>query len=219
MSEIAPNSRGKPTERDIKEYHDRMKPAGEILVARQMQKDGWQVSPRTVGRCVLRGFAPTGKTTARPAGVPGAPPRETSPEINAINQVKSVAPDDAPPDLVAAAMVEALARLPDGARDRVKALLEMDDQDLENQTAKLVKVARYLLAEDLAQHTKMMMLIPDKCAKLYSVLGSSIAPVIQPPMVNAGPAVIDHNPNEPRRLSQSAQAIADFRAQRSRSAA
>ena len=203
---IEPGSRGKPRSTVIKEYWDAAEKPSAGSIAAKMQADGWEISKSTVLRSVNSGFKP----------VVQSKPAKTSAEINAINQVKAVAPADAPPSAVADALLEAIRNLPPGAKDRVKELVGMDDQDLETQTNKLVMVSRYLLAEDLAQHTKLMMLAPDKAAKLYQALGTGLVPVIAPPNPDAGDGakLVEHNPNEPRRLSPSAQAIADFRARR-----
>lgn len=205
---IEPNSQGAPSAETIQRYWDAEEKPSIRKIETVMRADGWDTSLSTIQRCVKRGFKPArGKSTK---------PKKTSPEINAVNQVKSIAPPDAPAEAVADALLEAIKNLPPGAKDRVKELVNMDDQALETQTNKLVKVARYLLAEDLAQHTKMMMLAPDKAAKLYQALGTGLVPVVAPPMPGAGDdaKVVEHNPNEPRRLSPSAQAIADFRAKR-----
>lgn len=207
---IEPNSRGKPPVEVIKQYWDAAEKPSQRSVAAQMKADGWEIGHCTVMRAVNRGFAPN-----RGPGRTASKPKKTSPEINAVNQVNAIA-GNAPPEAVADALLEAIKNLPEGAKDRVKQLVEMDDQELEKQTNKLVKVARYLLAEDLAQHTKMMMLAPDKAAKLYQALGTGLVPVTVPTIPAAGDdaKVVEHNPNEPRRLSPSAQAIANFRATR-----
>lgn len=208
---IEPNSRGKPSSTVIKEYWDAAEKPSQRSIEAKMRADGWKISHNTIMRCVKGGFGP-----ARNRGRPAIKPGKGSPATDAINQVHAMAPADAPPEAVADALLEAIRNLPPGAKDRVKELVGMDEQELENQTNRLVKVARYLLAEDLAQHTKLMMLAPDKAAKLYQALGSGLVPVVQPPMPGAGDGakVVEHDPNEPKRLSSSAQAIADFRARR-----
>ena len=209
---IEPGSLGRPSPAVIKEYWDAAEKPSTHAIGAKMRADRWEISDSTVLRSVNRGFKPVNS----PGTTRLSMPLKTSPEINAVNQVKAVAPADAPPSAVADALLEAIRNLPPGAKDRVKELVGMDDQELETQTNKLVKVARYLLAEDLAQHTKLMMLAPDKAAKLYQALGTGLAPVIAPPNPDAGDGakLVEHNPNEPRRLSPSAQAIADFRAKR-----
>lgn len=202
---VAPKSRGIPTAADIEAaWKDCEKPS-QRAVEEIMRLDGWDISASSIIRCVNRGFKPRARASTKPV--------KTSPEIDAVRQVTSTAPADAPAEIVAAALVEAIKNLPDGAKDRVKELIGMDDHTIEAQANKLVRVARYLLAEDLAQHTKLMMLAPDKAAKLYAALGTTAMPVTTPPSPE-GVKVIDHNANEPRRLSASAQAIADFRQKR-----
>jgi hypothetical protein len=216
---IEPGSLGRPTERDIEAaWNAAEKPTQRSLEA-SMRAAGWDISASTIMRVKNSGFKPRltqNQGRKSEARVARETAETTSPEAIAIKQVKAVAPPDAPAAAVADALLEAIRNLPPGAKDRVQALVSMDDQELENQTSKLVKVARYLLAEDLAQHTKLMMLAPDKAAKLYSALGTGLVPMVAPPMPDAGDGakVVEHDVNEPRRLSPSAQAIADFRAKR-----
>jgi hypothetical protein len=213
---IEPNSRGTPSSKVTQEYWDAADKPTAATIAAKMRADGWQISKATVIRRVNSGFAPV-RAQGRPSK-----PMKTSPEINAINQVKAIAGADAAPDAVAGALLEAIRNLPPGEKDRVKELLGVDDQEIESRTSKLVKIGRLLLAEEFAQHTKMMMLMPDKAAKLYVALGTNLAPIIPPPNPDGGDGakiVVEHNPNEPKRLSPSAQAIADFRARRGSAAA
>lgn len=216
MSEpVAPNSRGKPTPADIQRYWEGTIKPSQRSIEQKMRTDGYEVSASTIIRAVRGGFGPNRGQDKKPPT-----PRQTSPEINAVNQVNALAGAAPAGAEVANALLQAIQNLPDGAKERVKSLLEMDEQDLENQTNKLVKVARYLLAEDLAQHTKLMMLAPDKAARLYQALGSGLVSTPLPPTPPSdGAKVIDHNANEPRRLSPSAQAIADFRQKRGSAAA
>lgn len=217
-----PGSLGKPTERDIKAAWMTTDRPSVRPVGTAMRVAGWDVSDSTIQRLVKAGFKPRS-----PVGRPDCGRKSkarmardaadlASPEATIIKQVKAMAPDDAPPDAVADALVQAIRNLPEGAKDRVKALLDMDEQEMDTKKLKLLKVAGYLLAEDLAQHTKLMMLAPDKAAKLYQALGTSFVPVVQPAMPSAGEdaKIVNHDPNEPRRLSPSAQVIADFRAKR-----
>jgi hypothetical protein len=214
---IEPGSLGSPTAQDIEAAWKAHPNPSQRTVAVAMREAGWDISPSTVMRVKNRGFAPrpiqgSGRKskihTAREAA------QMASPEATIAKQVEAMAPPDAPRDAVAEALVDAIKNLPAGARDRVKELLDLDDQEIENRANKLVKVARLLLAEDLAQHTKMMMLVPDKAAKLYAALGTGLVMPLPRDLPETEPQVIEHNPNEPRRLSPSAQAIADFRAQR-----
>lgn len=209
---IEPGSLGVPTERDIEAAWNAAAKPSQRTVEAAMREAGWDVSGSTIMRVKASGFKPR---SVRPGRGRRSKAR-VSQEETAIKQVKAMAPPGAPVEAVADALLEALKNLPPGAKDRVKELVGMDDQELENHTNKLVKVARYLLAEDLAQHTKLMMLAPDKAAKLYQALGTGLVPVVSPPMPGDGAAakVVEHDPNEPKRLSPSAQAIADFRAKR-----
>lgn len=213
---IKPGGLGVPTERDIELAWKATEKPSQRTVEKAMRAAGWEVSGSTIMRVKASGFKPRSVTPGRGRRSKA----KISQEETAIKQVKAVAPPDAPAGAVADALLEAIRNLPPGAKDRVKELLEMDEQQLENATNKLVKVARHLLAEDLAQHTKLMMLAPDKAAKLYQALGSGLAPVMQPPNPGDGTdaKIVEHNPNEPRRLSPSAQAIADFRSSRERAA-
>lgn len=192
---IEPGTLGRPTERDIEAAWKAAEKPSIRTVGASMRAAGWDISVATIQRVVKKGFRP-GSRSARGR--------------------KSKVAQDAASVGEANELLQAFQNLPPGAKDRVKELIGMDDQELESQTNKLVKVARYLLAEDLAQHTKLMMLAPDKAAKLYQALGTGLVPVIAPPEPGAGAdaKVVEHNPNEPRRLSPSAQAIADFRAKR-----
>ena len=215
---IEPGSRGKPTERDIEAAWKASPEPTQRNVEAEMRAEGWDISASTIMRVKNRGFAPRltkGQGRKSKIEIKRDAEQMASPQAKAIKQVKAVA-GDAPADAVADALLEALNNLPPGAKDRVKELVGMDDQELETQTNKLVMVSRYLLAEDLAQHTKLMMLAPDKAAKLYQALGTGLVPVIAPlnPDHGDGAKIVEHNPNEPKRLSPSAQAIADFRAKR-----
>lgn len=214
---IEPNSRGAPSADTIKAYWEANPSQRKCEFA--MRADGWQISGSSIIRCKRDGFAPRagflGSSKKSTKAVP------TSPEAAAIRQVQKIAPDDAPPDVIAAALVERLRSSPDSEKDRIKSLLDMDQQELESNTAKLVRVARHLLAEDLAKHTNGMMLIPDKAAKLLIALESTSPTTIVSAIVNPGEGakVIEHNPNEPQPLSPSAQALRDFRAKRASAAA
>lgn len=195
-----PKSKGTPSAAQIAAYWTAAVKPSQRSIEEAMRADGWDVSASTIIRCVNSGFKPRKKER-----------NNVSPEANVLLQIKSMIPDDAPPGLVAEAMVEAIRNLPAGCeKDRVKALLDMDEQDLVDSTRRLFLVAGHLLAEDLAQHTKMMMLAPDKAAKLWQALGSSMALVMQPPVPAPGDGakVVE---NDPTVLSPSAQALRDFR--------
>lgn len=212
---IPPNSKGEPSSEVIKAYYDAANEGDRSSkkLAAVMIADNWHTSASTVQRVIKNGFAPRRAKSSKPL--------QTSPELNVIRQVSSVAPEGASPQMVAAACLEAIQNMPDGEKDRIKMLVDMDDQELEANTLKLVKVGRYLLAEDLAKHTKMMMLQPDKAAKLFATISTNI--VAAPPMVPSASAgadakLIEHNPNEPMPLTPAQEAIRNFR-MKSRSAA
>lgn len=219
MSKPEPNSRGEPSAETIKAYWDAAKKPSQRTMERAMRADGWKISGSSIMRCMKEGFAPRAGFLAD--GKKSTKAVQTSPETNAIRQVQAIAPDDAPPGVIAAALVEAIQNLPDGEKDRIKALIDMDEQVLASNTMRLVKVASYLLAEDLAKHTKMMMLVPDKAAKLLIALGAGLGAVVPPIVASTGEdaRVIEHNPNEPQQLSASAQALREFRMRRASAAA
>lgn len=196
---FAPKSKGVPTAEQIAAYWMAAPKPSQRKVEQAMREDGWDVSASTIIRCVNSGFKPRAR-----------PKEHASPETNAILQVKSILPDDAPPSLVAEAMVEAIRNLPTGEGNRVKDLLQMEEKDLVASTRRLFLIAGHLLAEDLATHTKLMMLAPDKAAKLWQALGSSMALVMPPPIPapGEGAKVVE---NDPTVLSPSAQALRDFR--------
>lgn len=201
---IEPGSLGRPTERDIEAAWKAVEKPSIRTVGAAMRAAGWDISISTIQRVAKKGFRPGSRDGRGKKGNKSGVRKARE----AANPTEGLSPDDT--------LLQAFQSLPPGAKDRVKELLDLDDQEIENRASKLVKVARLLLAEDLAQHTKLMMLAPDKAAKLYQALGTGLVPIVQPPMPGAGAdaKVIDHNPNEPRQLSASAQAIADFRARR-----
>lgn len=214
---IPPNSKGIPAAETVKAFWEASaKPSSKSIEA-AMRAQGYETSASTILRLVRSGFIP------RPGKPKSTKAAKSTPEINAIKQVQAVSPGDAPPDMVAAAMVEHLRDLPEADKDRLKELVNMTDADLEKNGGKLVKVARYLLAEGIAKRPNLMLLMPDKTAKLLVVLDASapVAPVAPIVPVNAGDnaKVIEHNPQEPAPLSPSAQAIRDFRAKRASAAA
>lgn len=214
-SPISPNSRGTPTSLDIQAAWEAAEKPSQRSVEKIMRAQGWSVSASSIIRCVNSGFAPrshihSGRTNEQRTV-------KTSPEINAVRQVQSIAPENAPPAVLAEALVEAIRNLPSGEQNRVKELLEMSDQAIIDSTRKLYLVGGHLLAEDLAKHTKLAMLAPEKFAKLWQALGSSMPLAAPPPATDA--KVIDHSAADARPLSPSAQAIRDFRAKRGSAAA
>lgn len=214
---IEPNSRGAPSPGQIKVYWDATSTPSRRGIAETMRHDGWRVSDSMVIRAVKTGFAV--KERLKGAGKTNAERKiETSPEINIVRAVQSMSDENAPPTAIAEALVQVIQNLPDGEKDRVKSILEMDEADIILNTRKLVRVAGYLLAEDLAKHTKLMMLAPDKAAKLWNALGNSLQPATTPPVPPAGGdgAIVVEHVAKP--VSPMAQAISNFRAKRSAAA-
>jgi hypothetical protein len=198
--------KGEPSSEVIKTFFDGADEDGRASKKLEavMREDGWDVSASTIQRVIKNGFAPR----------KGKSPKtlQSTPASDAIRQVKSAAPESASPQMLAAACLEAIQNLPDGEKDRLKALVDMEDNQLEAQTLKLVKVGRYLLAEELAKHTKMMMLQPDKAAKLFATISTNIVAAAPPIAADAGAGakLIEHNPNEPMPATPGQLAIRNF---------
>jgi hypothetical protein len=167
-------------------------------VADALVEQGYEISPSSVARCVRAGFRKfSWETNFSPMGV-----------------VKEAAIKPAPPDKVAAAVIEAMGEISEKDAGRLKEILGKDEATIRENMRKLHLAAGCLLAEDLATHTKLMMLAPEKAAKLYQALGEGIEPPtipVAPPSDGSGARVIDGREIEQETISPSAIAIREFR--------
>lgn len=193
MSEIVTN-KGPPTLETIKAYWEAAAKPGERTVAKKMVADGWTVSPRTVGRAHKYDFKPKPPEVKPPSAETEAAMREE-------------------------AIERAVTEMVGDVKDRLSKVLALSPDEIIERTRKLHLAAGYLLAEDLAMHTRMMMLTPEKGAKLYQALGSAVAPppIKAPPQKEpeqirdgSGARVIEGRALEPPPVSAVAQSIDDF---------
>jgi hypothetical protein len=206
-----PNSLGRPSAAEIKAAYLAVgDTASGRTVAAALVEQGYEVSARTVARCAAVHYRPFRWEANLD---PGKVKKVASKKVAAVAKVKDAAIKQAPPEQVAAAVVEAIGDMSPKDGDRLKSILGQDEATIRDNMRKLHLAAGCLLAEDLATHTKLMMMAPEKAAKLYEALGASITPPeipVAPPCDGSDARLVEGRELE-EVISPSALAIREFR--------
>lgn len=190
------------------------------LAQERLRLQGFVISAKALGQCVLGGFLPFGwelsfverrtrkKRILKPRD-PHAPPE--------IDHVATHAASEATPEAIVDAVMERIKNMSPERRSIFEDWIDKTPEEIQARILKVDLVAQLAMKEEFARSAKLMMVMPDKAALLYKALGGAVATPLpmqglQPSVDTDGSAarVIDGREIE-QVLSPSAQAISSFR--------